>query len=248
MDLSVVQAVRQLYENDGRLEFDNAFNEPCIHLCNLSSDSWDLVMQHFSVFVPTFSSSNSESLVVHGPDVLIFLRFIYPTSDPRSDKEWKTFWDLCSQKATSKMLVTRTSSDAILPRKTIESDAGFDLVLISLVSKPASTAQNGVYMYDTGVVVCPPPGYYFDLVPRSSMIKSGYILANSVGVIDPSYRGSIKVPLIKIDPNAPDLQLPQRLVQLIPRKAHYMYVEECASDLTLVCSTMRGTGGFGSTG
>jgi dUTP pyrophosphatase len=92
--------------------------------------------------------------------------------------------------------------------------------------------------------VQPAFGWYFDVVPRSSISKSGYMLANSVGVIDRGYTGEILVPLIKIDPSAPDLKLPARLVQMIPRQiiaAELVEVE--AFD-----ETVRGSSGFGSTG
>ena len=52
------------------------------------------------------------------------------------------------------------------------------------------------------------------LVPRSSISKTGYMLANSVGVIDRTYTGNVLVPLIKVDKSMPDLILPARVVQL----------------------------------
>ncbi|KAG2424904.1 hypothetical protein HXX76_014062 [Chlamydomonas incerta] len=130
-------------------------------------------------------------------------------------------------------------SSAVIPSKGHPTDSGFDLTLISKLSQ-----KGHVCMYETGISLAPPPGFYMDLVPRSSIVKSGYMLANSVGVIDASYRGTIKVPLIKVDPDAPDLELPVRLVQLIPRRVHEMEVV-VQIDLT---ETERGDGGFGSTG
>ena len=99
-------------------------------------------------------------------------------------------------------------------------------------------------MYDTGIAVQPPWGYYFELVGRSSISKTGYIVANSVGIIDASYTGSLKVALIKINKDAPDLELPARLVQLIPRQLVHMEAIE-VNDLA---HTQRAGGGFGSTG
>lgn len=124
------------------------------------------------------------------------------------------------------------------PYKTRQSDSGFDLNLIA-VRKRMGT----VTLYGTGVSVEPPTGFYFDMVPRSSMIKTGYMLANSVGIIDQGYTGEIMVPLVKIDPDAPDIELPSKLVQLIPRRWHGFYPVD--SDLN---DTGRGEGGFGSTG
>ncbi|HEU5075560.1 MAG TPA: hypothetical protein VFU02_15315, partial [Polyangiaceae bacterium] len=99
-------------------------------------------------------------------------------------------------------------------------------------------------LYGSGIQVAPPAGWYFDVVPRSSIIKTGYIVANSVGVIDRSYRGEVMVPLVKIDPDAPELVLPARVAQMIPRPIVHMQIRAVGSAGT----TQRGSGGFGSTG
>ena len=133
----------------------------------------------------------------------------------------------------------KTRCDAVAPFKKIKSDSGYDLTVLQRIK----TIGN-VELYDTGIAVKPPSGYYFDLVPRSSIIKSGYILANSVGIIDADYRGSIKVPLIKIDDTKPNLETPIRLVQLIPRKIEHFEVLEVQE----LDDTVRGSNGFGSSG
>jgi dUTP pyrophosphatase len=133
----------------------------------------------------------------------------------------------------------KTRLDAITPFKKLKEDSGYDLTLLEKIK----TIGN-VEMYETGIIIKPPSGYYFDMVPRSSIIKSGYILANSVGVIDSLYRGSIKVPLIKIDKNKPNLELPIRLVQLIPRKIEHFEIKEVKE----LDDTERGNNGFGSSG
>lgn len=128
-----------------------------------------------------------------------------------------------------------------MPMRAHPTDAGFDVTIIDVLK-----TQGDVTFYGTGIRVRPPDGFYFDLVPRSSISKTGYILANSVGIIDPGYTGEIIVALRKIDPGAKDLDLPIRIAQLIPRRVH--------SDVVLVASleqtmepTDRGDAGFGST-
>ncbi len=133
---------------------------------------------------------------------------------------------------------TLLSDIAIPPYKTRESDSGLDLVLVEEKYK-----KGNLTMFGTGLSIQPQSGYYFDLVPRSSIIKKGYILANNVGIIDQGYTGEVMVPLIKIDPDAPDLELPCRLMQLIPRK-WYNFVPEETEELE---QTSRAGGGFGST-
>ncbi len=137
------------------------------------------------------------------------------------------------------MRVQLARPDAVVPRKEHVSDSGYDLTLLYEAKRHGRTV-----LYGTGVIVEPPYGWYFDVVPRSSIIKRGYILANSVGVIDRSYRGEIFVPLIKIDPEAPELEMPARVAQLIPRPiAHFPVVH-----VQTLSATQRGAGGFGSTG
>jgi dUTP pyrophosphatase len=99
-------------------------------------------------------------------------------------------------------------------------------------------------LYDTGIAVQPPIGYYFELVGRSSISKTGYIVANSVGIIDASYTGSIKVALVKVWKEAQDIELPARLVQLIPRQFIHLEPKEVSE----FDGTKRADGGFGSSG
>lgn len=139
----------------------------------------------------------------------------------------------------STLYFNRTRKDAVPPFKNLPTDSGYDLTLLEKIK------TNGeVEFYDTGIKVKPAVGFYFDLVPRSSLVKTGYILANSVGIIDRSYRGNVLVPLVKIDKSAKDLELPGRYVQLIPRRAYALPFIE-VKDLD---ETARGENGFGSSG
>lgn len=140
---------------------------------------------------------------------------------------------------TNKGYFVRTSESAVLPTKAHPSDSGFDLTLISAVKSFGDVA-----LYGTGIKVKPPEGYYFDVVPRSSVSKTGYMLANSVGIIDQSYTGEILVALRKVDKTAPDLELPVRMAQLILRPMIPVDMEEVAE----LPTSERGDGGFGSTG
>lgn len=127
---------------------------------------------------------------------------------------------------------------AVLPSKRVI-DVGFDLTIIDVYQ----TISDKIIMFETGVALDIPIGYYIELVPRSSMSKTGYMLANSVGIIDPGYSNSVKVPLIKVDSTMPDLQLPIKIAQLILKP----YVFSHATQVEYIQHTTRGTGGFGST-
>lgn len=138
------------------------------------------------------------------------------------------------------MHVRRVRSDAVIPSKTNDDDVGYDLTVVALAK---TFEESGVQLYDTGLQIRPPPGYYIEVVPRSSISKTHYALANSVGIIDPDYRGNILVALRKTNVHAPDLRLPCRIAQLILRKQ-----ERCVMfEVDELDWTERGEGGFGST-
>lgn len=131
------------------------------------------------------------------------------------------------------------NKNAIIPSKKNASDIGYDLTII----KTHKRISENIVMYDTGIQVKPQYGYYFEIVPRSSLSKSGYILANSIGIIDPSYTGNLYIVLIKIDNTLPDIELPFKACQLILRKAIHYELHNSNS----IIETTRGIGGFGST-
>ena len=129
------------------------------------------------------------------------------------------------------------SDNAVVPTKAHASDSGWDLTVVDVHKQ-----SGNVTFFTTNVSVEPPHGYYFDLVPRSSLSKTGYILANSVGIIDQSYRGPIIGALMKVDQSMPDLELPCKCLQLILRPwYHCSFVNESMTN------TVRNDGGFGST-
>jgi deoxyuridine 5'-triphosphate nucleotidohydrolase len=130
------------------------------------------------------------------------------------------------------------SDDAVLPIKAGPQEVGYDLTAISKVKTIGQMT-----MYDTGISVEPPEGFFSQIVPRSSIVKSGYILSNSVGVIVPTYTGTLKICLTKIDPMAESLELPFTLCQLVFHKSYHFPIE-VVSELT---GTSRGDGAFGST-
>jgi deoxyuridine 5'-triphosphate nucleotidohydrolase len=132
----------------------------------------------------------------------------------------------------------KIDSRACLPSKTLASDSGYDITLIDVEKNFGQTT-----LYKTGIKIQPAFGWYFDLVPRSSIIKTGYIMANSPGIIDRTYKGEILVALTKIDSNMPTLPLPCKIMQIIPRPIINIDFEE----VDQLDSSQRNAGGFGST-
>lgn len=136
--------------------------------------------------------------------------------------------------------VVKTHENAIMPSRAHPLDIGLDLTAI----KKHKTLPHGVIMYDTGIAVKPPEGYYIEILPRSSISKTGWMLANSVGTIDPNYTGNLYIALAPVHPDVPEIELPFCKCQLVVRKAEYLDVTEVSS----LDDTDRGSGGFGSTG
>lgn len=134
----------------------------------------------------------------------------------------------------------KKDNNAVIPSKGNDFAVGYDLTCIKKVDGDFLSTHT---MYDTGICVEAPEGYYTEILPRSSFGKSGYVLANSCGIIDPDYRGTIKIMVAKISPNAPDLVLPFKLFQLVLRKN----IEYDVKEVNELSETIRGSGGFGST-
>lgn len=145
------------------------------------------------------------------------------------------------RKTPTTLQVAKLIPEAIIPSKAHPLDTGYDISVVRVVKENFGP---GVTLYGTGLIVRPPDGYYIDMVARSSLCKSGYYVANCVGIIDAQYRGELCVPLAKISPDAQPLQLPARIGQIVIRELHVCDIEEVAD----INTTARGTGGFGSSG
>lgn len=79
----------------------------------------------------------------------------------------------------------RTHPDAVIPARGSVGAAGFDLTAVSL--KRAAD----LYIYDIGIALEIPEGYYAAIYPRSSVFFTGLELTNCVGIIDSDFRAPI---------------------------------------------------------
>jgi deoxyuridine 5'-triphosphate nucleotidohydrolase len=156
----------------------------------------------------------------------------------RYGQEYPTPHDGWNQLLKSNTFFHLAHPDAQLPAKSKASDVGYDLTIISEVKQISAHAV----LYDTGVSVQPPDGYYFEVVPRSSFSKSGLLFANNIGIIDPSYRGTIKIALVRMSEHT-TVKLPFTGFQLVLRQQHHTRFEEKEH----LAPTERDSKGFGST-
>lgn len=121
-------------------------------------------------------------------------------------------------------------------------DAGADLTSAqALRLEPGQRALVG-----TGVRIALPEGYVAFVVPRSGLAtKHGITIVNSPGTVDAGYRGEIKVTLLNTDAREPyDIAIGDRIAQLIVMpvsRATFIPIDQLPD-------SVRGVGGFGSTG
>ena len=102
-------------------------------------------------------------------------------------------------KMSEKVLSTKiklTDKKAVMPSKAHDTDSGWDLTVIGIHKIEGDTV-----FFKTGIQVKPPEGHYFEIYPRSSISSTPFTLANSVGIIDESYRGDIIIPIRVLHPN-----------------------------------------------
>lgn len=156
-------------------------------------------------------------------------------------------------KSMKQKMITKVSLEmsACLPSKGRSNDVGYDLKVCCVERADRGLAEICTYLADFGVAVEPPLGYYFELIPRSSIAWLGFIMPNSVGVIDPDYRGTLKMPLIfmgdaKLADQAAENLVGKRVAQLILRP---MVTSEFVTvTFDELSKTVRGSDGFGSSG
>jgi dUTPase len=85
---------------------------------------------------------------------------------------------------------------------------------------------------------------HFMLLPRSSIYKTGLIMANSTGVIDKSYRGELKAPVWSMTGNS-NVTYGDRLFQIVAPDMGWIRNVRLVESMP---HTERGAGGFGSSG
>ena len=155
------------------------------------------------------------------------------------------------------LLVTEQGAPYYPPVGSVEylspDNAGYDLKIVSQLN-PATVATLvplGVKARmlrttksDLGTIV---EDSHFTLEPRSSIYKTCFMMANSRGIIDMSYRGQLMAPVITVGSTQPfnPVEVGTRLFQVLAPGLGY--ISEVAYVDTLP-ETTRGAGGFGSTG
>jgi len=139
--------------------------------------------------------------------------------------------------------VQRLDRGLPLPKQQHTDDAGYDLHARETVELAAG---GGRALVPTGLAVAIPSGYAGFVLPRSGLaLKSGVTCLNTPGLIDPLYRGELKVLLVNTDPSRPyTVERGDRIAQLVIQRVEQVEWQEVEQ----LDATERDTFGFGSTG
>jgi dUTP pyrophosphatase len=128
-----------------------------------------------------------------------------------------------------------------LPRYTTAGAAGMDV----LSAEDVIIEPGARHAVATGLAVAIPPGYEIQVRPRSGLaLKHGISVPNTPGTIDSDYRGELKVILINHGAEPFVIHRGDRIAQLVLAPVTLAEWDE-VSELD---ETVRGAGGFGSTG
>ncbi len=143
----------------------------------------------------------------------------------------------------SSIRVKKLSPNATLPTYGSVEAAGADLY--ACLDAPVTIEPGETAWIPTGLALEVPKGCAGLIYARSSLgVKRGLAPANKVGVIDSDYRGEIRVVLLNHGKVAQTVEHGERIAQFVITPVltpAYEEVEELSD-------TVRGAGGFGSTG
>ena len=137
--------------------------------------------------------------------------------------------------------IKKLNDAAVIPVRGTEHSAGMDLTAVS--KEVVDNGKHGYVNYGTGLAFAIPEGHVGLLFPRSSISKTGLILSNSAGVIDSDYRGEVTMRFKHIK-DTDNYNIGDRIGQLII----IPYPQVTFEEVSELDETVRGAGGYGSTG
>lgn len=171
-----------------------------------------------------------------------------PLNDSTNDPWGKVFAQSINSSfgiVKAKIGVKLCREGAQLPVAT-KGNAGIDLrVLTQKGEKEVTILPNKTYIFNTGIKMDIPDGYYIEVVPRSSTgIRKSLRLMNTCGILDSSWKGETLVAIHNFGEEPVIVQNNERLCQMIVHKVHSLDIVEVKD----VGTSDRGEKGIGSTG
>ena len=139
--------------------------------------------------------------------------------------------------------IYRMEHNKFVPEYKTEGAAGMDLC--AAISEPITLQPLERKLIPTGLKIELEHGYEAQIRPRSGLsIKHGISLINCVGTVDEDYRGEVCVGLVNVSNEPYTSQPDERIAQMVIAKYEQAKIEV----VTELTDTVRGAGGFGSTG
>ena len=144
-----------------------------------------------------------------------------------------------------RMMQLAHSEGLTLPDYQTAGAAGLDLLAAIPATKPLTLRPGGRALVPTGIAIALPAGYEGQVRPRSGLAtRHGLTILNAPGTIDADYRGEIQVVLANLGNEDVTITRGMRIAQLVIAPVARAQIVQVAS----LDETVRGSGGFGSTG
>lgn len=142
-----------------------------------------------------------------------------------------------------KVKIQKLRPDAVVPQYQTEYSAGMDVC--AAIDEPIVLKHLERVIVPCGFALAIPPGYEVQVRARSGLAaKQGIGLVNGVGTIDADYRGELGVILINYGKDDFVINNGDRIAQIVVTKYEHAIWDEVET----LDDTVRGIGGFGSTG
>ena len=143
----------------------------------------------------------------------------------------------------TRVRIMRLANSEGLPLPAYETSgaAGMDL----RATEDAVLKSGARFLMPTGFAIALPANFEAQVRPRSGLaVKHGVTVLNAPGTIDCDYRGEIKVPLINHGDSDFVIKRGDRIAQMVIAAVAHVKFDE----VTTLDGTVRGAGGFGSSG
>ena len=142
-----------------------------------------------------------------------------------------------------KVLIKKLDPAVEVPKYKTVGASGMDLM--AFINQPIKLAPKSSCLVPTGLSVAFSEEYEIQIRPRSGLAaKNNISVLNTPGTIDSDYRGEIKIILFNHGDSEFIIQNNDRIAQMVLMPVHKINFEEVEN----LPDTIRGKGGFGSTG
>ena len=143
----------------------------------------------------------------------------------------------------TKILIRRLSEEVLLPKYETSGSSGMDVA--AFIEKDVAIKPGEKALIPSGFSVSIPEGFEIQIRPRSGLaVKKGISVLNTPGTIDADYRGEIKILLINLSKETFIVENGTRIAQMVVCPV----VQAKLKEVEELSETIRGSGGFGSTG